>query len=200
MKKTLFIYALIMSWFCTIAQNVGINATATAPDPSAMLDVAATDKGILVPRVALTSAALAAPITSPATSLLVYNTATAGVSPNNVVPGYYYWDGTKWQRMISNTFLNNAAVAGIGKFYANLAWAGNWPNNTFITFTVNDPNIVFGTHISQISPTLYGAAVPALLNITNVRVSAAGQFLITIINQSGGTLTGSINMVYTAFY
>jgi hypothetical protein len=28
--------------------------------------------------------------------MLVYNTATAGVSPNNVVPGFYYWNGSKW--------------------------------------------------------------------------------------------------------
>ncbi len=28
-------------------------------------------------------------------SLLVYNTATAGTSPNNVTPGFYYWNGAK---------------------------------------------------------------------------------------------------------
>jgi hypothetical protein len=32
------------------AQNVGINATGAAPDASAMLDVSATDRGLLVPR------------------------------------------------------------------------------------------------------------------------------------------------------
>lgn len=40
----------------------------------------------------------ASPITSPANGLMVFNTVTAGTSPNQVVPGYYYWDGTgqKW--------------------------------------------------------------------------------------------------------
>jgi hypothetical protein len=33
---------------------------------------------------------------SAAAGLLVYNTATAGSTPNNVVPGYYYWNGTAW--------------------------------------------------------------------------------------------------------
>jgi hypothetical protein len=28
--------------------------------------------------------------------LLVYNTANAGTSPNQVVPGYYYWNGSRW--------------------------------------------------------------------------------------------------------
>lgn len=78
------------------AQNVGINSTGATPDASAMLDVVNTSKGMLIPRVALTATNAAGPITTPATSLLVYNTATAGASPNNVVPGFYYWDGSAW--------------------------------------------------------------------------------------------------------
>ncbi len=75
------------------AQNVGINPTGGAPDGSAMLDVSATDKGMLVPRLALTALNAPAPVAAPIASLLVYNTATAGVAPNNVTPGYYYWSG-----------------------------------------------------------------------------------------------------------
>ncbi len=78
------------------AQNIGINATGAAPATSAGLDISFTNKGLLIPRVALTATNSSTPITSPATSLLVYNTATAGASPNNVTPGYYYWDGSKW--------------------------------------------------------------------------------------------------------
>lgn len=83
------------------AQNVGINATGAAPDGSAMLDIVATDKGVLVPRVALTATNAIAPVAAPLTSLLVYNTATAGVAPNNVTPGYYYWTGTAWSRFVN---------------------------------------------------------------------------------------------------
>jgi hypothetical protein len=61
-----------------------------------MLDVKSTNKGILPPRVALTAINSASPITSPAIGLHVYNTATAGTSPNNVFPGDYCWNGTKW--------------------------------------------------------------------------------------------------------
>jgi hypothetical protein len=69
-----------------------------SPDNSAQLDVTATNKGVLVPRVALTATNVAAPVTSPATSLLIYNTASAGSFPNDVYPGYYYWSGTRWRR------------------------------------------------------------------------------------------------------
>ena len=34
----------------TIQQTLGVNGSGSAPDPSAQLDVSATDKGVLVPR------------------------------------------------------------------------------------------------------------------------------------------------------
>jgi hypothetical protein len=90
----------------TIAQ-VGINTDGAPPDNSAMLDVKSASKGFLPPRVALTASNVAAPVASPAAGLLIYNTATAGTSPNDVVPGYYYWDGTKW-----TSFLLPAGTSG----------------------------------------------------------------------------------------
>lgn len=78
------------------SQNIGVNATGAIPAASAGFDVDFTNKGLLIPRVALTATNAAGPIAAPATSLFVYNTATAGVSPNNVLPGYYYWDGAAW--------------------------------------------------------------------------------------------------------
>lgn len=87
----------LLSAFCIKAQNVGIG-TAT-PDASARLDVVDANRGVLIPRVALTATNAAGPVTAPATSLLVYNTATAGTAPNNVTPGFYYWNGTSWVRL-----------------------------------------------------------------------------------------------------
>lgn len=73
--------------------DVGIGTT---PVASAKLQISATDRGLLIPNVALTAKNAAGPVTAPATSLLVYNTATAGTSPNNVVPGFHYWNGSAW--------------------------------------------------------------------------------------------------------
>ena len=55
------------------AQNVGINSSGALPDSSAGLDISSTNKGLLIPRVALTSTLDVFTIPSPATSLLVYN-------------------------------------------------------------------------------------------------------------------------------
>ncbi len=93
MKNLTLSLALLTSTIAT-AQNVGINNT--TPHPSAILDIASTNKGLLIPRLALTSVSDVITIPAPLTSLMVYNTATAGIAPNNVKPGYYYYDGTKW--------------------------------------------------------------------------------------------------------
>jgi trimeric autotransporter adhesin len=96
--KKIYTLSLLISATQTllIAQNVGINGTGALPASSAMLDVAASNKGVLMPRVALTSTTDVATIVSPATSLMVYNTATASTGATAVTPGYYYFDGTKW--------------------------------------------------------------------------------------------------------
>lgn len=94
MKKAYIVFLLV--GFVSMAQT-GIGTT--TPNASARLEIAATDKGFLPPRVALTATNAFSPITGTAASaagLLVYNTATAGSTPNNVVPGYYYWNGSAW--------------------------------------------------------------------------------------------------------
>jgi hypothetical protein len=85
-----------------LAQSVGINTT--TPDPSSVMDISSFDKGLLIPRVALSAANLANPITAPTVSLLVYNTAYNGASPNEVIPGYYYWDGVQWVSLKGNAW------------------------------------------------------------------------------------------------
>jgi hypothetical protein len=110
MKKVYSILCLmlILAQGINAQNNVGIGTN--LPNSSAKLDISATDKGLLIPQVALTASNAAGPIASPATSLLVYNTATAGSVPNNVTPGYYYWDGTKWVKIMTNN--NNSLDVG----------------------------------------------------------------------------------------
>jgi hypothetical protein len=96
MRRLSFFITMSLLFGSTLFAQVAINTDGNSPDNSAMLDVKSTSKGFLPPRVALTASNVAAPVTSPASGLLIYNTTTAGTPPNNVVPGYYYWNGTKW--------------------------------------------------------------------------------------------------------
>ena len=95
MKKILLLTALFSS--LNLLAQVGVGTTA----PAGALDVSSTTTGIIPPRVALTATNIAAPVINPQgggliAGTFVWNTATAGVSPNNVAPGLYYWNGTRW--------------------------------------------------------------------------------------------------------
>ena len=105
MKKLVIILIVLISLLMgdiLNAQNVGIGSTVFTPDPSAGLEIKFTNKGLLIPRVALTSATDQTTIPSPANSLLVYNLGTGGLSP----AGYYYWDGSQWVRFATGSGLN----------------------------------------------------------------------------------------------
>jgi hypothetical protein len=102
MKKITLTFLFFQLYTAGFSQ-VGIGTT--SPVASAKLQVDAPDKGFLPPRVALQGtddATKTIPkIASPATGLLVYNTATAGSGATAVTPGVYYYDGAKWQRVIN---------------------------------------------------------------------------------------------------
>ena len=82
------------------AQNVTItDDDSYIPDIKAMLDVKSTNKGLLIPRVALIST------TSPITGkkpigLLVWNISTSGTY---FTPGFYFWNGSDWEMISSSS-------------------------------------------------------------------------------------------------
>ena len=94
------------------SQNVGVGTS--TPHTSAALDVQSTNKGMLVPRMALTAANVATPVSSPADALLIYNTATAGAGNNAVIPGFYYWNTTasRWTSISGSVSGNGNAGFG----------------------------------------------------------------------------------------
>ncbi|MBK6627647.1 MAG: hypothetical protein IPJ87_10465 [Flavobacteriales bacterium] len=126
------------------AQNVAINASGAAPNASALLDLDAAahpvndKKGLLVPRLALTATNVAAPVVAPATSLLVYNTATAGVAPNNVTPGFYFWGGASWVRF-----------GQTGDDWALVGNAGTTPVTNFLGTTDNQDLVVRTNNVER---------------------------------------------------
>jgi hypothetical protein len=104
MNRTKTFLGVVLSVGLLTAQNVGIGTS--TPHASARLHVYDTERGVLIPNVALTAQNSISPIVNPpgpAVSLLVYNTATAGAGANAVSPGYYYWNGTRWVRLLTGT-------------------------------------------------------------------------------------------------
>ncbi|WP_276374149.1 tail fiber domain-containing protein [Chryseolinea sp. H1M3-3] len=127
-----------------LGQNIGINTDGATPDASAMLDIVSTSKGLLIPRVALTATNAAGPVTSPATSLLVYNTATAGVAPNNVIPGYYYWNGIAWIAFNTTSAASTAWTLGGNTGITSSHFVGTSDDKALIFKSNNQSFLEFG--------------------------------------------------------
>jgi hypothetical protein len=146
-KLKLAFYSIFLTLYCfesSAQQNVSISDVNSTPDASSVLDISSTNKGLLIPRVALAATNIGAPITLPATSMLVYNTATAGLSPNNVIPGYYYNAGTpatpNWLRM-------NAGSTG-GTEWKLLGNSGTNASSNFLG-TIDGVDLVFRTNNTE---------------------------------------------------
>ena len=130
MKKLNILIAALLVSTATLTQNVGINSTGATPNASAMLDIVSTNKGFLMPRVTLTGTTDITTVTSAANWLTVFNTATV----SDVTPGMYYWDGTKWVRIMSSTNAWNTL--------------GNWNTTAATNFlgTLDANNLRFRTN------------------------------------------------------
>ena len=134
----LFIFLCFISVFAF--SQIAINTSGANPDASAGLDVSFTNKGVLIPRVALTSATDNTTISSPATSLLVYNTGTGGLSP----AGYYYWNGSQWVQfgLANHTHATLSQGAGIATFSYN----GSAPATVGVVFGTTAGTVAEGNH------------------------------------------------------
>ncbi|MFT3794783.1 tail fiber domain-containing protein [Flavobacterium sp.] len=156
-------------------KNIGINSVF----PQAMLDVSATNQGMLIPRVALTTAVAAAPVINPqgvplVESTLVYNTATAGTAPDNVTPGFHYWNGSKWLRIDADEAKNKWGVNGNAGTNAATHFIGTTDNQN-VVFKRNNvragtlSGIITSFGLASLSnATAYGSAAFGLM---------AGQFM-----------------------
>ncbi len=124
-SRILLFLVFVYSLSANGQNNAGIGTT--TPDPSAILDLTSTDKGLLIPR--MTGAQRVA-ISSPATGLVVFQTDTYGSPP--ATPGFYYYEttfsGGTWKRVAkkdeiptlswtlsgNDQYNNNSGSVGVG--------------------------------------------------------------------------------------
>jgi Chaperone of endosialidase len=102
MRNLTFTFLFVLIALLSKAQ-VAINTNATLPDPSSMLHVSSTSKGVLFPQVSIDSLKDVTSIASPANGLVVYNTVQPGVR-NDMARGYYWYstNAGSWIRLADN--------------------------------------------------------------------------------------------------
>lgn len=187
----------------TYAQNVGINATGATPDASAMLDIVSANRGLLVPRVALTSTNAAGPIAAPTTSLLVYNTATAGAGLTAVTPGYYYWDGAAWVRFQASNTIDDWKLLGNSGTTAGTNFVGTTDAQhlDFRTNSTQRMRIMNSTHptvgIGTAFPVTNLSGTTAVVHIHDGGGNVGSQLILSNSSTTSGDRAGLINFSAT---
>lgn len=131
-KQVIFTGILILATLIGFSQNVGISAAGAPADNSAGLDVNFTNKGLLIPRVNLTSTTDIATITTPATSLLVYNI-NAGMVGGSI--GYWYWDGSIWMKLGSGAASTGWSLTGNASTTVGTNFIGTTDAQDFAIYT-----------------------------------------------------------------
>ena len=213
LKIYITLFLLIIS---SLHAQVGIGTT--TPATSSALDITSTNKGLLIPRVALISTSDVATIASPVTSLLVYN---SGFLPN----GYYYWNGTLWVLLATgnntdwsltgnsgtnpaNNFIGTTDAQDLRFRRAN-QWAGTIASNV-TSFgaqagrtNTSTNNVFFGSNAGELSS---NAASSNMVAIGHQAMGAAGAQNVSqsvaigsfAMQSPGGTATNNVVIGHNA--
>ncbi|NOT50504.1 MAG: hypothetical protein HOP10_04415 [Chitinophagaceae bacterium] len=180
MKKLFFFLLTFITCQAITAQNVGIGTT--NPNASAQLDVASTNKGLLLPRMTSSNRVL---ISNPANGLIVYDTTFNRL--------YQYQDGV-WRYLINNTYWVQSSTRN---------WVYNTGDSVGIGTSLPTQRLDVNGNIRSRDDVLAdGNVVAANLNTSGNltaagNISAAGTSLLTgnittngdlIVNNSGAIL------------
>jgi|GEM_PF-6919535 len=96
-KKSLALGLITLTYTAIHAQdNIGIGTV--QPHQSAVLDISATDKGVLFPRIALNAQTVLAGGTNPI-GVVVFNDGTGEISKK----GFYFWNGNTWELLVTES-------------------------------------------------------------------------------------------------
>jgi hypothetical protein len=204
----------IIFTFCVLAiftinnvngQSGSVGIGTNTPNSNASLELGASNKGLLLNRVALSDAGTPAPLTAHVAGMIVYNTATAGTAPNHVSPGIYYNNGTRWIRQEPSTtlglFVTSAGTQSLVP--------GAFPVLTDWTITRNDFGSAFNAGVYTVPAGMEGwysihtafrsnegcsYNTAAYIQVNEATVALGNAYL----GVSGGTINGQVPNIGSA--
>ena len=186
--KRIVTIAFVVLLVSTAHAQTGIGTS--TPNASAKLEVAATDKGFLPPRISLTGVYDQTTIPSPATGLLVYCKGDAGLSA-----GYYFWNGNAWATIATAGGSGSvAAEFGENILATNVTVASTTPIDV-LTFTLPSAGTWEVITFMRAQGTPSYAAEFALYDATNVVVPNSE--ILTAYGENASTGTGIFRITTT---
>jgi trimeric autotransporter adhesin len=158
--------------------KLGNNPTTT--NANALLELETTNKGLLLPRIALANVSSPVPLTAHIAGMTVYNTANNGI----VSPGYYYNDGAMWMRVSTLVASSLWGLTGNVGTTAGTNFIGT-TDNTDVWFKRNNirsgllhlANTSFGVNAAALSTGNYTVAIGGIAardNVTGSDIVAVG--------------------------
>lgn len=196
MKKLIFISLVSVSSMLSYSQSVGINEDGSVPDPSALLDIKSTSKGMLIPR--MTSAERTG-ILNPGEGLLVYDNETAS---------FWFYKAAGWTELITgggagtnfwdtdgnHIYKNNTGNVGIGTTAPPTLLTLQTPINTLGFTHIGGPDSIIVTEgIGGVSASIGTSTNHAF------RLNAGGQGRVSIYPAGevvvGPNATGAVGML-----
>ena len=176
---TILLFVVFAFGTTIVKAQVAINTTGNNAASSAMLDVSSSNMGILIPRVVLNDVNTDTPVEDPSVGLLIFN--QGGTEEE----GFYYWNGTKWLFLMTNSSpLESDQVFGVQQM------AELYENNSFSSPTVIDltsDDTCYGW-VSANEGELIGSMTTDTANTTadQIIISEDGLYEIEISSSFGG--------------
>jgi hypothetical protein len=149
MNRKIYATLFILFAFVTVTKSQTkikdgtVTGTSNLPNSASILELESSNKGLLLPRVALTNTRSWGLAGSPVAGMVVYDTTTAITSSDNNYPilpagqGEYYWDGTGW-----------VAMKYTGTGWSTTGNSGTNPVSNFLGTTDNS-DLVFRTNNTE---------------------------------------------------
>ncbi|WP_419869019.1 hypothetical protein [Chryseobacterium sp. CT-SW4] len=156
MKKYIICIALLKAGFIgsELKAQVGVN-TKNIED-GVMLQLESSSKGVLFPRMALTSRTSASPLdASIPTGTIVFNTTTTGSFPNIITPGLHWWSAEEQQWTNLSTDLQNVTAKYVNTENTTNYNTTNWQNvRLFGSEVFNESESIYNVNKSDHTVTL----------------------------------------------
>ena len=163
----------------SFAQGLSVNATGSAADTSAMLDVSSTSKGMLVPR--MTTAQRNA-IALPATGLMIYQT--------DGTAGFYYYTGSAWGVVGGSSLPTGIAGDVLYNDGSNWVASGTGTSGQTLMLVSGVPTwVTFPFYYISATSSTNGTVSPA-----GIKILSPGASQVYSITPSSGYVVGSLTV------
>lgn len=186
MKKQTKLFLILAITFLLFLNSIKAQVGIGVSDPasSAMLDITSSNKGLLIPRIALASTTDITTITSPANGLLIWNNGLGGVS----AAGFYFWSNSKWNQ-VATTSTAPPSSGGWSTSGNNVGSYGGANTNLSLGTSTNDDlifkvNTVIAGRLGADNSIGFGSPSNASQNAIAIGNSSSAAYQSTAIGSS----------------